>query len=128
MRVLDSGFEFWDAVLVAVGAADPVDVVGAFGAGESGVHFLYVDTAVRHLRMAGLAGCGCVFIVAGVAGEAADAFVNADGGAVVAGSELRTPMIRSGDGGGFRLARRVALIAEGLALVGTDLHGAGAVG
>ena len=107
---------------MAVGTADPVDVVEAFGAGEGRVHFLDVDAAVGHLRMAGFAGGRGVLVVAGVAGEAADAFVDADGGAVVTGADLWTPVICSGDCGAFRLARRVTLVAEGLALVGTDLY------
>ncbi len=122
MRILDGCLDFRDAVLMAVGAADPVDVVGAFGAGEGRIHLLDVDAAVGHLRMTGFAGGGGVLIVSGVAGEATDALVDADGGAVVARSDLRTPVICSRDGGGVRLARCVALITERLALVGTDFH------
>jgi len=46
LRALNGSFEFWNAMLVAIGAADPVDVVGASGAGEGGVHLLDVDAAV----------------------------------------------------------------------------------
>ena len=123
-----SGLWLWNAVLVAVSAADPVDVVGAFGAGESRVHFFYVDAAVRHLRMAGFAGGGRVLVVSGVTGETTDALVDTDGGAIVAGTDLRTPVICSGDCGGFRLARCVALVAEGLSLIGTYFYPAGTVG
>ncbi len=49
------------------------------------------------------------------------------GRAVVAGSELRAPMICGGDGCSFGLARCVALVAEGLTLVGTDLYRAWSV-
>ena len=122
------GLWFGDAVLVAVGAADPVDVVGTFGAGESRVHFFDVDAAVGHLRVAGFAGGGCVLVVSGVAGEATDALVNTDGRAVVAGADLRAVVIGGSDGVGLRLARRVALIAERLALIGADFYCAWAVG
>ncbi len=122
------GLWLWDAVLVAVGAADPVDVMRAFGAGESGVHFFDVDAAVRHLRVAGFAGGCCVFVVAGVAREATDALVNADGGAVVARTDLGSVVIGSRDGVGLRLARRVALVAERLALIGADFYRACAIG
>lgn len=126
--MLNRGLWFWNAVLVAVGAADPVDVVGAFGAGEGGVHLLDVYPAVGHLRVAGFAGCCGVLAVAGMTGETTDALVNAYGSAVVAGTELRAVVIDRCDGISLRLARRVALVAEGLALVGADLYGARAVG
>lgn len=94
MGMLDGGFEFWNAVLVTIGATNPVDVAGAFGADEGGVHRFDIETAVGHLGMAGLAG-GCrALVVAGMAGEAADAFVDAHGRAVVARADLRTPVIR----------------------------------
>ena len=83
----------WNAVLMAIGAADPMDVVSTPGAGEGRVHFLDVDAAVGHLRMAGFAGGGGVLVVSAVAGEAADAFMDADRGAVVPGADLRTPVI-----------------------------------
>ncbi len=122
------GLWFGNAVLVAVGAADPVDVVGTFGAGESGVHFFDVDAAVRHLRVAGFAGGCCVLVVSSVAGETTDALVNTDGSAVVARADLRAVVISSRDGVGLGLARRVALIAERLALIGADFYCAWAVG
>ena len=112
---------------MAVGAADPVDVVGASVAGEGRVHLFDVDAAMGHLGMAGLAGgCGAL-VVASVTGETADAFVDTDGRAVVAGSELRTPVICRGGGRSFGLAGCVALVAESLALVGTDCYGARSV-
>ena len=107
---------------MAIGAADPMDVVSTPGAGEGRVHFLDVDAAVGHLGMAVFAGGSGVLIVSGVAGETADAFVYAHGRAVVARSNLRTPVVCRGDCGGLRLARCVALIAERLALAGADLH------
>ena len=107
---------------MAIGAADPVNVVGAFSVGEGCVHGLHVDSAMGHLRMAGLAGrCG-IFIVTGVTGETADSLVNADGRAVVAGADLRAVMIRGCNAVCFRLTRRVALVTECLALIGTDPH------
>ena len=115
-------------MLVAVSTADPVDVVGASGAGEGGVHLLDVDAAVRHLRVAGLAGGCCVFVVAGMACETTDALVNADGSAIVAGAELRIIVIGRCDGVGVGLARSVALVAECLALVGADFYSARAFG
>ena len=71
-------------MLVAVCAFDPVDVVGAGGGGVGGVHFFDIETAVGHLRVAVFAGGAGVGVVAGVAGYATEAFVDTDGGAVVA--------------------------------------------
>lgn len=82
--MLGDRFRLWNAVLVAVFAADPVDVVGTLGSGKCRVHFFYVDAAVGHLGVAVLAGGSGVFVVAGMAGETADALVNTDGRAVVA--------------------------------------------
>ena len=122
LRAPEGGFDLWNAVPVAVGAADPVDVVGAFCAGEGRVHLFDVDAAVGHLGMAGFAG-GCrILVVAGVAGEATDALVDASGGAIIARADLRTVMISCSHGVCLGLARRVALIAERLALVGTAFH------
>ena len=62
-------------MLVAVGAADPVDVMRALCVGEGRVHLFDIESAIGHLWMAGFAG-GCrVLVVAGVAGETADAFM-----------------------------------------------------
>ena len=44
-------------MLMTVNAADPMDIVSASGAGECRVHFLDIDAAMRHLRVAGFA-CG----------------------------------------------------------------------
>ena len=121
---LDDGLWFGNAVLVAVGAADPVNVVRAFGAGEGRVHLFDVDAAMGHLWMAGLAGgCGAL-VVASVTGETADAFVDTDGRAVVAGAELRTVVIGCDDCRSFGLAGCVALVAEGLTLIGANRYGA----
>src|ERR1700760_3061873 len=103
---------------MAVGAANPVNVVGAFRARESCIHLFDVDAAVGHLGMAVFAGGSGVLIVSGVAGETADAFVYAHGRAVVARSNLRTPVVCRGYSRSLRLAWGMALIAERLALVG----------
>lgn len=42
-------------MLVAIGAADPVNVVCAFGVGKGGIHLLDINAAVGHLRVTGLA-------------------------------------------------------------------------
>jgi len=125
--VLGAGFRFGNALLVAVGAAHPVDVVGALCIGEGSVHLLDVDAAMGHLRMAGLAGCCRFLIVASVAGEATDAFVDTHGGAVVAGGDLRSPMTRGCKSAVIGDAGCVALVADGLALIGTDLYRSGAI-
>ncbi len=52
---MGDGVWFGGAMFMAVSAADPVNVVGAFGAGEGGVHLLNVDAAVGHLRVTGFA-------------------------------------------------------------------------
>ncbi len=77
--------------------------------------------------MTGFARGKRTLIVAGVAGEAAQAFVNAHRSAIVARSHLRTPMIRGSSGACLRLPRGVALVAQTLTCVGTDFHGPGAV-
>ena len=53
--------------------------------------------------------------------------MHAHGRAIVAGANLRTPVIGRRSGARLRLARRVALVAECLAWVGADLHRARAV-
>ena len=95
---------------MAVGTFHCVDVVGAFCGLESRVHGLDVDAAVRELRVAGRAGGTGGLAVFFVAGEATEAFVDSDGSTVVAGADL------SGCFWGM------ALVAESLTLVGTDLH------
>ena len=54
--------------------------------------------------------------------------MNAHRRAIVAGADLRAPVIGGRDSVCLRLTRRVALVAEGLPLIGTDLHGARSVG
>jgi hypothetical protein len=60
--------------------------------------------------------------MAKVAGDAAQAFMHAHRSAVVAGAYLRTPVMRGGNGAGVGNAWRVALVADGLALVFAHLH------
>lgn len=109
-------------MLMTVNAADPMDIVSASGAGECRVHFLDIDAAMRHLRVAGFAG-GCrVLVVPGMASEAADSLVNADGSAIVARADLWAIVICCSGCARFGLARRVALVAKRLPRIGTDLH------
>ena len=114
-------------MLVAIGALDPVDVVRTFCIRKGRVHLLYVGPTMGHLRMTGLTRGKRALIVAGMACEAAQAFVNAHRSAIVAGGHLRTPVIRGSSGAGLRLPRGVALVAQALTRVGTDLHGPGTV-
>ena len=87
---------------MAVRALHPMDIVLAAGRSERGVHLLHVQAAIRHLRMAGGAGGPRLLAVLCVAGQATDAFVHAEAGAVVArfhlhvgdrarGTDSRTP-------------------------------------
>ena len=62
-----SGLLLRNAVLMAVSAFDPVNVVCARGAGEGRVHLLDVETAMGHLRVAGLAGGARVLVMSVVA-------------------------------------------------------------
>ena len=112
---------------MAVGATDPVDVVRTFRVGEGRVHLFDIETAVGHLRVAGFAGGRRVLVVTGVASEAADAFVNTHGCAVVAGADLRAIVVLSGGSAGVGDAGRVALVTDGLALIGADLYDARAI-
>lgn len=112
---------FWHSVLMAVGAADPVDIVRALCVGECRVHGFDVDTAIGHLGMTRLAGGRGIFIVTGMASPAADALMDADWRAIVSRRKLRTPMIRGGDCAGFWNSRRMALVAESLTLIRTHL-------
>jgi len=112
---------------MAVCALDPMDIVRAGGVEVGGVHLLYIDSAMGHLRMAGFARCLGVLIVAEVAGNAAQAFMHAHRRAVVAGAYLRTPVMRGGNGSGVGNARGVALVADGFALVFAHLYRAVAI-
>ena len=96
---------------VAVDAADEVDVVRARGVGVRGLHGRDVEAAVGELGMAVAARFPSVVGMGGVACRAAQAFVDASRGAVVAGT------------GQVKRVGRVALYADALALVGTDRDG-----
>lgn len=98
---------------VAVLAADPMDIVGAFGVEIGGIHFLDVETTIGHARVAVLAGRARVLIVSAVAGKTAEPFVDTDRGAIVARAELRSPIVERRGCTGIRLPRCVALIAQG---------------
>ena len=78
---------------MAIGALDPMDVVGAGRVYIGRVHLLHVDAAMRHLRMTGLARRPRVLVMSIVAGDAAQALVNAHRRAVVAGAHLGAPTI-----------------------------------
>lgn len=95
---------------MAVDALYGVDVMEALQRLEGRVHLLHVEAAVRELRMAGRAGSTGGLAVFFVAGEATESFVDADRSAVVAGVDLAAGI------------RGMALVAESLTLVGTDLH------
>lgn len=60
--------------------------------------------------MAGGTRRACVLAMSLMAGKATEALVNSNGGAIVAGTDLH------------ERSWSVALVAEGLPLVGTDLH------
>lgn len=100
---------------MAIGTFYEVDVVSAVFIIEGGVHFFHVQAAVGKTGMASGAGSAGLEPVLTVAGHAAEAFMYADGSAIVAGMELRSGQ------------RCMALITEGLTLVGTDFYGPGFV-
>jgi len=114
-------------VLVAIGTLDPVDVMRTFCIRKGRVHLFDVEPAMGHLRMTRLARGKRTLIVTGMASEATQAFVNTHRSPIVAGGHLRTPVIRGSSGAGLRMPRGVALVAQALTRVGTDLHGPGAV-
>jgi hypothetical protein len=68
---------------MAVGALYPMDVVRAGCAEIRGIHLLDIETAVGHLRMAGFARGACILIVSGMAGDTAQAFMDAYRSAIV---------------------------------------------
>lgn len=70
-------------MLMAVRALHPMDVVRARGAEIARVHLFDIEAAVGHLRMACFARCARVLIVAGVAGDTTQTFMDADGSAIV---------------------------------------------
>ena len=108
-------------MLMTVCAPNPMDVVRALCVCEGGIHPFNVDAAMRHLRMAGLARGGRILAVTIVAGETAYAFMYTERGAVISGADLWSPMICCGESPCVRLPRGMALVAEGLALIGADL-------
>ena len=112
---------------MAIAALDPVDIVRAGCVEVGGIHFLDVDSAMGHLRVAGFARSLGVLIVAEVAGDAAQTLMHAHWSAVVAGAYLRTPVMRGGNGARVGNARRVALVADCFALVLAHLYRAVAI-
>ncbi len=113
-RLVETGERFFlgDTVGVAVLAFNKVDVVLAVFVFEGGVHFFDVEAAIGETRVTGGAGGASLHAMLGVAREATESFVDADGSAIVARTNLRC---------GFR---GMTLIAEGLALIGADFNGA----
>ena len=101
----------WDALLVAIKAFDGVNVMFAGLVVEGGIHLLNIESAVEMLGVATVAGSASLLAMLLMAGKAAQAFVDADRGAIVA----RIYFPRS-DG-------RVALITERLPLVATHRNG-----
>ena len=85
-------------MLVAVSALYPVNVMRTRGAQEGRIHFFRVDSAVRHLWMAGFAGGARILGVRGVATEAAQALVHAHRRAVVTRTRLHAPTVHCRDG------------------------------
>ena len=77
--------------------------------------------------MTGFAGGARVHIVAQVAGDATDALMHANSGAVVAGANLLAPIVSRRNRAGLCLARRMALVAEGLARILAHGHRASAI-
>lgn len=100
---------------MAISAFHRMDVVRTLERLEGRVHLLDVEAAIGELRMAGSARDAGGLAVFPVAGEAAEAFVDSDRSAVIAGSDL-------GHGRG-----RVTLVAERLALIGTEYHSSSSV-
>ena len=75
---------FRNAVLMAVSAFDPMDIMCARGAGKGSIHFLDIETTVGHLRVAGLAGCARILRMPVVTGETTQSLMNTHGRAIVA--------------------------------------------
>lgn len=96
---------FWHALFVAIQALHGMNVVFAGLVLEARVHFLDLQFAVEMLGVAVVAGDAGLLAVLLMAGEAAQAFMDADGSAVVAGIHFTC-----GD-------RRVALVTECLPLI-----------
>ena len=88
--------------VVAVAAADGMNVVLALRIAERGVHFFHVQAAVGKARVTGGAGAGGGLLVFLMTGQTTDAFVDANAGAVITRTGLHG------------VIRRMALIAERL--------------
>ena len=73
---------------MAVRALHPMNVVGALRVQECGIHLLHIDAAVREARMAVGAGLPGHLAVLLMAGKTAQAFVDADGRAIVTAANL----------------------------------------
>ena len=96
-------------------AFDEMNIVRAGRGLERGVHGRDVEAAIGQARMAIGARGARVLVVSGVAGQAAQPFMNAHAGAVVARIDLES------------IVRCVALVAKPLARIRRHLHRARAV-
>lgn len=65
-----------------------MDVLFAVLIFERGIHFFYIEAAIRETRMAGAARCACLEPMFRVAGHATEPFMDSDGGAIVARANL----------------------------------------
>jgi len=97
---------------MAVNAPYEMNIVETLDVLECGVHGFHGDAAIGEAGMAGATGRSRLLAMLEVTGQTTESFVHANGSAVVTGVDLS-----SGSG-------RVALVAQSLALVGTDRNGA----
>ena len=110
------------AMLVAIRALHPMNVVLARLVGEGSVHLLHFNSAVRHRRVTGGARRPRTLVVPIVARHAAQAFMHTHRRPVVSRTRLRPPVAISRNTLCLRQTRSMALIAESLPLVGTHLQ------
>jgi hypothetical protein len=84
-----------------------VDVVIAVGAPERGIHGFDIESAIRHLRVAGFTGSPGFLRMSRMTAQTADTLVDADAGSIISRPDLQM---------GFG---RMALIAQALSRVRT---------
>lgn len=112
---------------MAVGALDPMDIVGALWIEVRRVHFFYIEFAFALGRVTGGARSASVFIVPVMTGDATESFMNAGGCAVVTCPDLRTPVMVGGNRTSFGNAWTVALVAHRLPRICAHLHQASTI-
>ena len=83
-----SGLLLGNAFRVAINAFYEVDVVPAVFVLEGRIHLFHVESAIGKPWMARGAGCARLEAVLHVARQAAQSFVDSDGSAIVAGTDL----------------------------------------